>query len=73
MIAAERGDVYCDPNDDLAFAIAVRDGARRIVLRASSSSIHPRVEYDERIDAMNRFADRIVAAINKGGENEHTA
>ncbi len=67
MISAGRADVYCGHGDDYSFAIAVRDGDRRIVVKASASSIAPRVGYDEREDAARRFADRIVDAINRGG------
>ena len=67
MISAERADVYCVHGDDYTFAMVVRDRDRSIVVKASASSITPRVEYDEREDAARRFADRIVEAINKGG------
>lgn len=67
MITAERGDVYCDIGDALTVTIFVHDGNRNIALWVSSSAIFPRVEYDERKNALNRFADRIVDAINKGG------
>nr|DAG81941.1 MAG TPA: hypothetical protein [Caudoviricetes sp.] len=67
MVTAERIDVYRDHDDECSFAIAVRDGASSIVVRASSSSIRPRAEYDERRAVMDRFADRIAEAINKGG------
>lgn len=68
MISAGRADVYCGHGDDYSFAISLRDGDRRIVVKASTSSITPRVGYDEREDAARRFADRIVEAINKGGK-----
>lgn len=67
MITAERGDVYCDIGDALSVTIFVHDGNQNIALHVSSSAIYPRVEYDERRNALNRFADRIVEAINKGG------
>ena len=68
MISAERADVYCVHGDDYTFAMVVRNGDRSIVVKASTSSITPRVGYDEREDAARRFADRIVEAINKGGK-----
>ena len=67
MIMAERSDVYCDIGDALSVTIFVNDGTRKIAIYLSSSSIYPRVGYDERRNDLNRFADRIVEAINKGG------
>lgn len=67
MIAAERADVYCVHGDDYTFAMVVRDGNRSIVVKASASSITPRVGYDEMEASVRRFADRIADAINKGG------
>ena len=67
MITAERGDVYCDIGDALSVTIFVHDGTRNIALRLSSSAIYPRVKFDERRNDLNRFADRIVDAINNGG------
>ena len=67
MITAERSDVYCDIGDALSVTIFVHDGTRNIALYLSSSAIYPRVEYDERRNDLNRFADSIVEAINKGG------
>lgn len=67
MISAERADVYCLNDDDHTFAMVVRDGNRSIVVKASASSISPRVGYDEMEASVRRFADRIAAAINKGG------
>ncbi len=47
MISAERADVYCLNDDDHTFAMVVRDGNRSIIVKASASSISPRVGYDE--------------------------
>lgn len=59
--------MYRVHGDDYIFAMVVRDGNRSIIVKASVSSIFPRVGYDEMEASMRRFADRITAAINKGG------
>lgn len=59
--------MYRVHGDDYTFAMVVRDGNRSIVVKASASSITPRVGYDEMEASMRQFADRITAAINKGG------
>lgn len=59
--------MYCVHGDDYIFAMVVRDGNRSIIVKASASSIFPRVEYDEMEASVRRFADRIAAAINNGG------
>lgn len=67
-MTAEHIGPYYDHNGSFAFTIVVRDGGHRVVLRSDSSSLYPREGYRERQSLMERFADRIVEAINNGGK-----
>lgn len=66
-MTAEYSGPYYDHNGSFAFTIVVHDGEHRVILHSDSSSLYPRVGHREREPLMERFADRIVEAINRGG------